>query len=330
MSRLEFDWQINEYMIYCHSKQLRPKTMQSYESTLRLFEKWCKDEMDIFTVDAVTENIIRRYIAELQYRGKYTFYSDNTKRITNCPDRRRDFNRPLSVVCINNYLRNLSAFFGWLTRSYTIAENPMRRVKLLRYDRQGKEYLSDAEYAKLIESLDKSYYPEHRDYAIINLIMDSGMRLGECTCLRLEDINLQNNSILLRAEITKGRRDRTVYFSPKTESILRRWLSYKDRHVESNYLFPLTHNGLNISVHAFEKNFRNYLKRAGITQNYSPHCLRNNFAKRCLMNGMDIYTLSKILGHSSVIVTEKAYLDLTSEEIGKRYQSFSPVANMQK
>jgi len=48
------------------------------------------------------------------------------------------------------------------------------------------------------------------------------------------------------------------------------------------------------------------------------------------MNGMDIYTLSKILGHSSVIVTEKAYLDLTSEEIGKRYQSFSPVANMQK
>lgn len=41
-----------------------------------------------------------------------------------------------------------------------------------------------------------------------------------------------------------------------------------------------------------------------------PHCLRNNFAKRCLMNGMDIYTLSRLLGHSSVKVTEQAYLDL--------------------
>ena len=46
------------------------------------------------------------------------------------------------------------------------------------------------------------------------------------------------------------------------------------------------------------------------------------------MNGMDIYTLSKILGHSSVTVTEQAYLDLTDEDIGKRYQNFSPYATM--
>jgi integrase/recombinase XerD len=46
------------------------------------------------------------------------------------------------------------------------------------------------------------------------------------------------------------------------------------------------------------------------------------------MGGMDIYTLSKILGHSSVTVTEQAYLDLNDEDIGKRYQNFSPVARM--
>ena len=45
---------------------------------------------------------------------------------------------------------------------------------------------------------------------------------------------------------------------------------------------------------------------------------------------MDIYTLSKILGHASVTVTEEAYLDLTEEDIGKRYQNFSPVANMRQ
>ena len=46
------------------------------------------------------------------------------------------------------------------------------------------------------------------------------------------------------------------------------------------------------------------------------------------MNGMDVFSLSKILGHSSVTVTEQAYLDLTDEDIGKRYQHFSPVVNM--
>ena len=50
------------------------------------------------------------------------------------------------------------------------------------------------------------------------------------------------------------------------------------------------------------------MTRAGIDKAISPHALRNNFAKRCLMAGMDVYTLSRILGHSSVSVTEKAYL----------------------
>lgn len=76
----------------------------------------------------------------------------------------------------------------------------------------------------------------------------------------------------------------------------------------------------------FETNFKKYLRRAGLKDTISPHCLRNNFAKRCLMNGMDIYTLSRLLGHSSVTVTEQAHLDLTEEDIGRRYQNFSPYA----
>ena len=52
--------------------------------------------------------------------------------------------------------------------------------------------------------------------------------------------------------------------------------------------------------------------------------------KRCLMNGMDIYTLSRILGHSSVTVTEKAYLDLNDRDLRNRYQNFSPIENMRK
>ena len=163
---------------------------------------------------------------------------------------------------------------------------------------------------------------------MIMLMIDSGMRLGECSCLLTDDINISKRSATLRAEITKGRKDRIVFFSPKTEAVLRRWMQYKDRYVESDYLFPVRGHGGHISVSNFETNFKNYLRRSNLKESISPHCLRNNFAKRCLMNGMDIFTLSKILGHSSVTVTQEAYLDLTDEDIGKRYQHFSPVSGI--
>lgn len=84
--------------------------------------------------------------------------------------------------------------------------------------------------------------------------------------------------------------------------------------MESDYLFPVKEHGGSIGVGNFEGNFRKYIARAGLNEQYTPHCLRNNFAKRCLMNGMDIYTLSKILGHSSVTVTEQAYLDINDDD----------------
>lgn len=80
---LDFDWQTNEFMLYCRTTQLREKTMLSYEQTLRLFEKWCKEEQSISTVDKVNENVIRRYIFDLQERGKYTFYSNDKQKATN-------------------------------------------------------------------------------------------------------------------------------------------------------------------------------------------------------------------------------------------------------
>ena len=326
---MDFDWQIDEFMIYCRSKQLRERTMLSYEQALRLFQRWCAEQLNITEVNKVTESVIRRYISDLQDRGKYTFYAVEKQKETNHPDRRRDYRKPISIITINSYIRELRVFFNWLDIECELVKNPMRKVRQLKENRKAKDYIKDEDFKKLINSLDKSYYSEHRDYAMIVLMMDSGMRLGECSCLLTEDLNLAKKQIALRAEITKGRKDRTVYFSSKTERILRRWIQFKDRYSNSDYLFPTRSNtGDHIQVSNFETNFKHYLRRNSLNESISPHCLRNNFAKRCLMNGMDIYTLSRILGHSSVTVTEQAYLDLTDEDIGKRYQHYSPVSAM--
>lgn len=77
-----------------------------------------------------------------------------------------------------------------------------------------------------------------------------------------------------------------------------------------------------------KKSFKKYVKRAKINKNITPHGLRNNFARRFLLSGGDIFMLSKILGHSSVTVTEKAYLDVTIEDIREKYKRYSLLENM--
>ena len=97
---------------------------------------------------------------------------------------------------------------------------------------------------------------------------------------------------------------------------------------ETELLFPTQRTKGIILNPNFERNFRGYLKKANINKTITPHGLRNNFARRFLLNGGNLLILSKILGHSSVTVTEKAYLDLQDEDLRKKYQKYSPLENM--
>ena len=83
---------------------------------------------------------------------------------------------------------------------------------------------------------------------------------------------------------------------------------------ETELLFPTQRTNGVLSISNFERNFRIYLKRSKINKSITPHGLRNKFARRFLLMSSDIHTLSKILGHSSVTVTEKAYLDFMDED----------------
>ena len=90
--------------VLCGFRPILQKSMVSYEQALRLFERWCAEQLGIFTVDLVTEPVVRRYINDLQERGKYTFYVDDTRKEDNYPERRRDYRKPISPATINNYI----------------------------------------------------------------------------------------------------------------------------------------------------------------------------------------------------------------------------------
>ena len=189
-------------------------------------------------------------------------------------------------------------------------------------------FIKNDEFNRLLRIFDLSKFHEYRDYIITQLIFDTGMRLGETLLIQEKDIDYINRTILLPSENTKGKKDRYVFFSEEMLKQLRRWLKYKDRYRQSEYIF-CTNKGKPLSVSNYETNFKKYGVRIGLEEIH-PHMLRNNFAKRFLMQGGDIYTLSRILGHSSVKVTEEAYLDLDTNDLRTNYQRYSPLANLKR
>jgi integrase/recombinase XerD len=266
------------------------------------------------------------YIKSIKERGKYTVVYDENSKMQNKPDNRTDFGKKVSTCTINNYIRNLKAFSSYCVEYQITKTNPASKIKYLSHKRTKKEFITDGQFKMLLRSFNLSLFHEYRDFVITNLLIDTGMRISECLLIKSEDIDLIKRCILLYADNTKSKKDRYVFFSNEMNVIIKRWLKYKDIYTSSDYLFP-TQKGNPIQNMVYEKNFRKYCTRIGL-ENVSPHTLRNNFAKRFLMNGGNIYTLSQILGHSSVTVTEQAYLDLTDDDIRENYQKFSPLARM--
>ena len=324
----EFFYQIEDYLVYCKTKGLAEKTIKSYEQSLRLFARYCEDQHKIEMAQKVTKKVIVEYLAYVRDRGKYTVVAEEISRKSNNPQERTDLGKRVTVSTINNYLRNIKAFYTYCMEFQITKKNPTDTLKAMPNKRKARDFITDTQFKMLLKVFNLSAYVEYRDYVITNLLMDTGMRITECLLIKVEDVDLNKRAIYLPAENTKGKKSRIVYFSNEMNLLLKRWLKYKDIYTNSEYLFT-TGEGKPFKNAVFEKNFKNYCKRIDLN-NVSPHTLRNNFAKRFLMNGGNIFTLSQILGHSSVTVTEKAYLDLTDDDIRQGYQEFSPLAKMRR
>ncbi|MBN1055813.1 site-specific integrase [Clostridium botulinum] len=325
-----FDEIIQDFLDYCNYKNLSLKTIKSYHQTLTLFFKYLEEEKDIKNVNKIGKQIVEEYIKFTQERGKYSFVSSVDGMVKANIDKRTDIGEKVSTSTLNNYLRNIKVFFSYLEENQIIRENTVKKCKYIKNERKSKEQLTDNEFNKLIKSMDLTKFHEYRDYVITNLIFDTGMRLNETLNLTINDVDFTRRTIMIDSEISKGRKDRVVFYSQTMSKLLQRWLRFKDTMQEAELLFPTQRTNGVLSVSNFERNFRIYLKRAKINKNITPHGLRNNFARRFLLASSDIHTLSKILGHSSVTVTEKAYLDLMDEDFRKKYQRYSPLENMKE
>lgn len=321
---LELDLQLDSFMLYCDSKHLSRKTLKSYEQTLKLFTSYLENEFKITDAAKVKPAHIRHYVKYLRERGKYTVVTKEASKKINHPDHRHDFNKQISDTTISNYLRNIKVFFNFLHAEKEIQVNPVENIENIKPQRKKKALLTPEELKMVLDTFDITVFHSYRTWLMVRLTLDTGIRAGECCNLRPENIDFKNKSILI--ENPKNHQERYVYFGFKMANDLKRWMQYRDRYSDSDYLFP-TIRGTQLDVRNFERSLKQAGDKVGIS--IHPHLLRNNFAKYYLIEGNgDFATLSRLLGHSSVDVTMKAYLDFTEEEVGRKYQKHSPLSNL--
>lgn len=317
----EFDLDIDRYMLDCTAKGLSQKTLKSYEQALKLFARYVEETFEITDSKKVGAEHLRSYIRDIEQRGKYEISASGKPK--NFPERRQDYGKQVSKTTIANYVRNIKAYYSYMYQERLIRSNPMKDVKSVKPERKVKIMLEDNELNLFFRSFDVTKFDQYRDWIIARVIFDTGSRISELSATVDADYDLRNNAILLRE--TKNSKQRFVYFSDKTRRHLKSWFNYKDRYSNSAYTFPTLH-GNRVKIEGVERSFR--LRARDVGLQVTPHLLRNNFAKRYLINGGDLATLSRLLGHASVEVTASIYLDFADKEIMQKYRQHSPLQNL--
>lgn len=204
------------------------------------------------------------------------------------------------------YIQN---FFRWMVEEEIIDKDPSRKLPQVKLPKRLRTGLTVEELEKLrLACIDT------RERAIIELLFATGCRLSELVGINIDDLNYSDNSIRV---IGKGNKERTVFFNTKAKVHIDNYL--KDRKGQDNALFvSIKRPYKRIHSKGIQKIIKNISERAGFEKSVFPHLFRHSFASIGLQNGASITTIQSLLGHSSVITTEK-YAETSLENVKYEY-----------
>lgn len=199
----------------------------------------------------------------------------------------------ISTVTIDNIRRVMSSFFTWLENEDYIVKSPVRRIHKVKVAKKVKETLTDENLEKLRDTCSNI-----RDLAMLELLISTGMRVGELTRLNISDLNLQDRSCIV---LGKGNSEREVYFNAKSKMYIEKYLKSRKDNNEALFVSLIKpYNRLKIS--GIEIRIRQLGKEANISKVY-PHKFRRTMATMAIDKGMPVEQVQKLLGHIKIDTT---------------------------
>lgn len=218
----------------------------------------------------------------------------------------------------NTYIgiyRSLTVFFNWCIENKYMAENPIKDMELPKVEKRLPPKLTKQEAFKFLEMIFNYPYDykflRYRNHAIFSMFIFAGLRKSELLNLKLTDVDIENLTIFVSQG--KGAKDRMVPMSYTLAQSLKRYLVERKRLNKTCPEFFASLNR-NIGFTADGMNWLVYNLQKVSKVKFSIHKLRHTFATLMLEGGCDIYSLSRMMGHSD-IKTTTIYLSASAEHL---------------
>lgn len=232
----------------------------------------------------------------------------------------------LKETTILRKIMTLKLFYGYLVDTDVLPVSPFVKLKF-RFKKEKKlpKTLTVAEVARLLNCFNVDVagltpfgkFIYMRDSALIDLLISTGIRVGEAAAITADDVISCEHTILING---KGRKQRLIYISsPVTWGRICALLKERKKSPE-RHLF-LNRYGLPITPHGIEDIYKKYAVMAHVNNRSTPHYLRHTFATNLLANGADLRSVQEILGHASVSTTQ-IYTEVTTnrkKQVLKKY-----------
>ncbi len=309
---------IREYLIYLQTiKGKSPKTIEEYFLDLRTFFRFLKIHRDIvpsntpfdeISISDVTLELIRTVTLADAYEFM-SFLID---------DRQNNSSTRLRKTSA------LRGFFNYLcVKKHYIDEDPLKELETPKQKKSLPKYLTLEQSIQLLEAVDGPH--KERDYCIITLFLNCGLRLSELVGLNVSDIRPDATTRV----VGKGNKERIIYLNEACVAAITAYLTVRptDSLKDRNALF-ISNQKKRLSAVSVQKLVYKYLEKIGLdSQGYSCHKLRHTAATLMYQHGnVDIRVLKEILGHENLGTTE-IYTHLNSEQMEKAANS-NPLANI--
>ncbi len=289
------------------------------------------------------KDIVMQYLENIKYSIKqktYLFYLQMNEIYV------VGFNKEISLSNLNEFIVSIKEKYSYSTtklvkslinRSLNLAfENGLTKEKIV-----ITLHLKNQQIRK-VQALEKQEQAKLENYILENnkiyyfgilLSLYTGLRLGEVLALKWQNIDIKNKLIYVDKSvgtISQNHKTLTIESSPKTQSSIREipiskklldLIKVLRQNPKSDYVI-VSHNGKQIQSRAYQKSFENLLKKLHI-KHYGFHSLRHTFATRLLENGVDIKTISELLGHSSPTITLNRYVHTNLQNKRKAMEIFT-------
>lgn len=295
---------LKEYLYYCQARGFTAKTMKNKNQELKQLKFFMIEKRGIVELESITAFDLNAYVRLKQKDGL----------------------QPQSIVSM---FKMIKAFFSWCEREGYIKDNFAQKITLPKVPKKILKGFTTKEIQLMIDVFTYKDYFEARNKAIIAILADTGIRAMELRGLLIP--NVKETSILVYG---KGNKERYVFISPALKRILIKYERIKKQHFKdkdtSDHYF-LSYRGNEISHVGLDNVIKMAGNRAGIEgKRVSPHSFRHFFSVQCLLNGIDIYTLSKLLGHSEIQTTQRYLQSLEDFELINKAMPSSPLMNLKK